>query len=495
MSSSTVYEAVRLDRRRWIALGLISLAQLMVALDATIVSIALPSAQRALHVSDAERQWVITAYTLAFGSLLLLGGRIADMLGRKRTFLIGLAGFMAASALGGSAGSGGLLVAARALQGAFAALLAPTALSLLAVTFTQPRDRARAFAVYGTIAGSGAALGLLLGGILTQSLSWRWCLYVNLPIGVVAAIGGMRVLPGDRKASLERLDAVGVFLGSGGLVALVYACTEAVRLDWRSGPVIALLLASLALLALFTAWEWRTRVPLLPLRIVLDRRRGGADLAVALSIAGMFGAFLFLTYYLQAVLRFSPVLAGLGFLPLTLAMQAGSWGIASRLMPHLPPRALMAPGALVAAAGMLVLTQLQVGGDYWTRVFPAEILLGIGISCVMVPAFSLATLGINPREAGVASSVVNAASQVGGSLGTALLNTIAVGAGAGYLAVHGTSAATLPAAAVHGYAAASGVAALFLALAGLTALLLIDAGRRQERLPMAEGRHRPAQDV
>src|SRR5947208_13498444 len=285
----------RPDERRWVALAFIALAQLMAALDATIVSIALPWAQRALGASDAERQWIITAYTLAFGGLLLVGGRIADALGRKRTFLIGLAGFALASALGGSAGTFAMLLVARAAQGAFAALLAPTALSLLAVTFTEPRERARAFALYGAIAGSGAAIGLLLGGILTQYLDWRWCLYVNVPIALVAAIGGWRVLSSGNGGHRQRFDFPGVVFATGGLVALVYGCTQAVSAGWGSGTVIGLLAASAALLIGFAVREARAAAPLLPLSIVLDRNRGGAYLAAALAIAGMFGAFLFLT--------------------------------------------------------------------------------------------------------------------------------------------------------------------------------------------------------
>ena len=478
------------DRRRWIALTVIALAQLMVALDATIVSIALPSAQRGLQVSDAERPWVITAYTLAFGGLLLLGGRIADTLGRKRTFLCGLAGFAGASALGGSAGAFGVLLAARALQGAFAALLAPTALSLMAVTFTRPRERARAFAVYGSIAGSGAAVGLLLGGLLTQSLSWRWCLYVNLPIAIVAAVGGGRVLAGGRGAAGQRVDLPGAALSTGGLVALVLACTQAVPLGWGSAPVLTLLGTSAGLLALFWVWETHTATPLLPLRLVLHRTRGGAYLAVGLTIAGMFGAFLLLTYYLQVVLGFSPVQAGLGFLPLTLANQLGSWAIAGRLMPRVRPRMLLAPGALLAAAGMAVLTQLPAGGGYWTRVLPAELLLGIGVACVMVPAFNLATLAVNPREAGVASAVVTTATQVGGSLGTALLNAIAVTAAAAYRAGHGRTPAAIAQGAVHGDATAAGFAAALLALAGIVAFVTIDAGKpATETFHPTEGGH------
>jgi len=466
--------------RRWIALAFIALAQLMVALDATIVSIALPSAQRALGVPDAERQWVITAYTLAFGGLLLLGGRVADSLGRRRAFIAGLAGFAIASALGGSAAGYSGLVAARALQGAFAALLAPTALSLLAVTFTEPRQRAKAFAVYGTIAGSGAALGLLLGGVLTQELDWRWCLYVNVPIALVAAAGGWRVLGGAAPARRQEFDVPGAALATAGLTALVYACTEAALQGWGSRLVLSLFAASAVLLGLFVVREARAPAPLLPLSIVLDRNRGGAYLSVMLAIAGMFGAFLFLTYYLQVVLGYSPIEAGLAFLPMTVASQLASWGIASRLVPRVPPRMVMAPGALVAAAGMLVLTQLQVGGGFATHVLPAEVLLGAGIACVMVPAFSLGTLGVDPRRAGAAAATVNTAQQVGGSLGTALLNAIATSATAGYLAVGHASRAAMAAGLVHGYATATAWAAAILVLGAALALVLIGAGRPGE---------------
>jgi len=464
--------------RRWIGLAFIALAQLMTALDATIVSIALPWAQRALGASDAERQWVITAYTLAFGGLLLVGGRIADTIGRRRAFLIGLGGFALASVVGGSAQSFLVLLIARAAQGAFAALLAPTALSLLAVTFTQPRERARAFALYGAIAGSGAALGLLLGGALTEYLDWRWCLYVNVPIALVAAVGGWRVLSGGNGGHRQRFDFPGVVLATGGLVALVYGCTQAVSAGWGSGTVIGLLAASAALLIGFAVREARAAAPLLPLSIVLDRNRGGAYLAAAFAIAAMFGAFLFLTYYLQVVLRYPPLQAGLAFVPLTLASQAGSWGIASVLMPRIPARAIMAPGALVAAAGMFVLTQLQVNSGYLTLVLPAEVLLGIGIACVMAPAFNIGTLGVNPRQAGVAAATVNAATQVGASLGTAVLNTIAASATVAYLG-NGLkpSAGLIAQALVHGYATATSWAAAILVVAALLIALLINAGR------------------
>ena len=465
------------DSRRWISLTVIALAQLMVALDATIVSIALPSAQSALHVTDAERQWVITAYTLAFGGLLLLGGRVGDQLGRKRAFLLGLAGFAVASALGGSAANFGMLIGARALQGAFAALLTPTALSLLAVTFTEPRERATAFAVYGGIAGSGAALGLLLGGVLTQYLSWRWCLFVNLPVAVVAAIGGWIVLADARASTRHRLDIAGVVLATAGLVALVFACTQAVTEGWGSATVIGLLVTSGMLLSLFVAWQRRAANPLLPLRILADRNRGGSYLAVMLTIAGMFGAFLFLTYYMQVVLGYSPLIAGLAFLPLTLASQLGSWAIARQLMPRVPARVLMVPGLLVAASGMAILTQIQVGSSFLSHIFPAEVLLGMGIACVMVPAFSTGTLGVDPREAGVAAATVNTASQIGASIGTALLNTIAASATAAYFATQRVGSVAKSQGLVHGYSVATAWGTAIFILAAAVVAVMVNAAK------------------
>jgi EmrB/QacA subfamily drug resistance transporter len=453
--------AERQDSRRWVALAFIAVAQLMIALDATIVSIALPSAQRALGASDADRQWVITAYTLAFGGLLLLGGRVADLLGRKRAFLIGLAGFAIASVAGGSAPNFAMLVASRAAQGAFAALLAPTALSLIAVSFTEAKERATAFAVYGSIAGSGAAIGMLLGGVLTQYFSWRWCLYVNLPIALAAGVGGWWYVPGSRTGGRGSLDLPGAALAGAGLVAIVYA---------SSSQTALLFVVGFALLGLFVLREWRTPAPLLPLGVLANRVRAGAYLAVGLALAGMFGAYLFLTYYLQAVLHYSPLQAGLAFLPITVASQSASWLIARRLMPRVPPRALIVSGALVAAAGLALLTQLHVDTGYATVVLPAELLLGAGLSIMMVPAFSTATRGVEPRQAGVASAVVNATQQVGASLGTAVLNSIAVAATAAY---EGPRAVAV----VHGFAQATAVGAGIMLVAALVAGVLINAPR------------------
>ena len=472
------------DPRRWKALAFIAIAQLMVVLDATIVNIALPSAQADLGISEANRQWVITAYALAFGGLLLFGGRIADLWGRRRTFVAGLAGFAGASALGGAAVNEGMLFGARALQGAFGALLAPAALSLLAVMFTEAKERAKAFGIYGAIAGGGGAVGLILGGVLTEYLDWRWTFFVNIPFAAVATVGAILVIrepEGARNSS--GLDIPGVILATSGLVSLVYGFTRAESDGWASGATIGLFVASAVLLAAFVFVESRVKAPLLPLRVVLDRNRGGVYASLGLAVIAMFGLFLFLTYYLQIVEGYSALKTGFAFLPMIAGMITGSTQIGARLMTRVPPRLLMAPGFLVAGLGMLLLTQLDVGSSYAGLILPAELLLGLGMGTAFMPAMSLATHGVQPRDAGVASAMVNTSQQVGGAIGTALLNTIAASATTAWVAAHGSEAATLGkqgfinAAAVHGYATAIWWAVGILAVAATIAAVLINTGQ------------------
>ncbi|WP_445280596.1 MFS transporter [Streptomyces sp. DSM 118148] len=467
------------DPHRWWGLVVIALAQLMVVLDATIVNIALPSAQRELHMSDGDRQWVITAYTLAFGGLLLLGGRIADLVGRKHTFVIGLVGFAAASALGGAAHSSGMLFGARALQGVFAALLAPSALSLLTTTFTDPRERGKAFGIYGALAGTGSAIGFIVGGLLTEYLDWRWCLYVNVPIAAVAVLGAFALLhdrPGRREA---RLDVPGAVLGCGGLVAIVYGFAEAEPRGWTDPLVLALLASGAVLLAVFVRWQTRAPSPLLPLHIVRDRNRAGCFLTMMLAVIGMFGLFLFMTYYLQVVLGYSPVRAGLAFLPLTAAIIVGSTQISARLLQWVAPRMLMVPGMLLAASGLLLLTRMTVGSSYTGEILPALLLMGLGMGLTFMPVFATATAGVAPRDAGVTSATVNTSQQVGGSIGTALLNTVATTSSAAYITAHlrgpATRAVVVPAGVVHGYTVAITWAAGVMLLAGLVAGLTVTA--------------------
>ncbi|MFB0620887.1 MFS transporter [Streptomyces sp. AGS-58] len=467
------------DPHRWWGLVVIALAQLMVVLDATIVNIALPSAQHALHMSDGNRQWVITAYTLAFGGLLLLGGRIADLIGRKRGFVIGLAGFAAASALGGAATGPGMLFGARALQGAFAALLAPSALSLLTTTFTDPRERGKAFGIYGALAGSGSAIGFIVGGLLTEYLNWRWCLYVNVPIAIGAVLGALALLHDRPGHAGVRLDVPGAVLGCGGLVAIVYGFSEAEPRGWTDPLVLALFAAGVLLLTAFVRWQTRAPSPLLPLHIIRDRDRAGCFLTMMLAVIGMFGLFLFMTYYLQEVLGYSPVRAGLAFLPLTAAIITGSTQISARLLHRVAPRLLMVPGMLLAAAGLLLLTRMTVHSTYTGEILPALLLLGLGMGLTFMPVFATATAGVAPRDAGVTSATVNTSQQVGGSIGTALLNTVATTSSAGYIAARlrgpADRATVVPAGVVHGYTVAIGWAAVVMLLAGLVAGLMVTA--------------------
>ncbi|MGO4752684.1 MFS transporter, partial [Streptomyces sp. 2MCAF27] len=370
-------------RHRWWILAVIGVAQLMVVLDATIVNIALPSAQQDLGFSDGDRQWIVTAYALAFGSLLLLGGRIADLFGRKMTFLVGLVGFAGASAFGGAATSFQMLVAARALQGVFGALLAPAALSLLTVTFTDARERAKAFGVYGAIAGSGGAIGLLLGGVLTEHLDWRWTLYVNLAFAVVAVIGGAVLLQRSTRDTSVTIDIPGAVLVGGGLFGLVYGFSNAESHDWDSPATFGFLVAGAVLLAAFTWWQTRAPHPLLPLRILLDRNRGASFVSVLISGAGMFGVFLFLTAYLQQSLGYTPIRTGLAFLPMVAALMLTSTLATTTLIPRLGPKPVVPLGMGLAAAGMAWLTALDLDSGYAADILPPLVVAGLGLGLVM----------------------------------------------------------------------------------------------------------------
>ncbi|MHB9859577.1 DHA2 family efflux MFS transporter permease subunit [Streptomyces sp. YIM S03343] len=467
------------DNRRWWALVVIALAQLMVVLDMTIVNIALPSAQRALGMSDANRQWVITAYTLAFGGLLLLGGRVADLAGRKKTFMIGLLGFAAASAIGGAAQSSAMLFGARALQGVFAALLAPSALSLLATTFTDPKERGKAFGVFGAIIGAGAAIGLLAGGFLTEYLNWRWCLYVNVPIALVAFAGAWTLLAPVQRYPGARLDVPGALLGSAGMLSLVYGFSEAESRGWSDGVVLGLLFGGVFLLGLFGLWQTRARVPLLPMTVIKDRQRIGAFCTVLLVTVGMFGVFLFLTYYMQGVIGYSPVKTGVAYLPITVGMVIGSTQVAARLLNRVPPRLLIVPGLLVAAGALALIAQVGVEPAYASHILPGMLMLGLGMGTAMMTSVSLATGSVAPQDSGAASATFNTAQQVGGSIGTALLNTIAASVTTRYLTAHaapGADRRLLQAqATVHGFNVATWWAMGSLLLAALIAAVVIDA--------------------
>lgn len=476
------------DPRRWWALTVIAAATLMVVLDTSIINLALPKAQAALGMSDETRGWVVTAYTLTFGGLLLLGGRIADLLGRRRIFLIGLIGFAAASALGGIAPTAGVLFAARALQGVFATLLAPAALSLVSVTFVEDRERAKAFAVYGAVAGGGGAVGLILGGLLTEYTSWRWCLFVNVPIAVLAALAAVRTIPKVApEPGQRRYDLTGALTATAGSLALVYGLTRAgQRSGWLAVGTVTLLAAAVVLLAVFVVIELRSTNPLLPLRVVLDRVRGGAFATSALISVGMFAMFLFLAYYLQLDLGFSPVLAGSAILPFSVGLIATAWA-ASRLLPRYGPRPLLVGGALAATVAMIWLARLQTSAGYPVGVLPAMIVMGAGLGLVFVPLSSIALTGVRPSDAGVASALLNATQQIGGAVGVALLNTL-------YTASQTRSAAagsTTLESHLAGYRLAFTVSAAFFAAALLAITLATHRARRPRPTSATAAGHHP----
>lgn len=496
---ATLSPGTQPDPKRWWVLALCGLGQLMVVLDLTVVNIALPKAQVALGFSNDDRQWIVTAYALAFGGLLLLGGRLSDRIGRKWTFIVGMAGFAAASAVGGAAQSFLMLAAARAVQGVFAALLAPSTLSLLTTTFSEPRERGKAFGIFSAIAGSGSAIGLLVGGVLTTYLSWRWCLYVNDGIAAAGLIGAMSLLHGGTGDDRVRIDDPGILAGVGGLVALVFGFSEAALDGWVSATTLLPLGLAVVLLAAFVLMERRAAHPILPLGVLLDRRRGASYLTILLLAIGMFGVFLFLTYYLEAIAGYSAVRAGLAFIPLTVAVIAGSVVTNTRLLPRFGPRAIVPVAAVVAGLAMLYFAQLTLATGYWTGIFPPGVLFGLAMGAIFGCCLNMATVGTGPDTAGVASALVTTGQQVGGSIGTSLLNTIATSAAATYLVTHATRAflarhahsitqtAVWAQAQVHSYDVSFYVASGFIFAAGVGAAVLYPPRRISvpERRPAA----------
>jgi EmrB/QacA subfamily drug resistance transporter len=460
--------------RRWWTLATVALAQLMVVLDATVVNIALPAAQADLGFSDGDRQWVITAYSLAFGSLLLLGGRLSDLWGRKRTFVIGLIGFAAASALAGAAPTFGVLIGGRALQGAFGALLAPTALAVLTTTFTIPKERARAFGVFGAIAGAGGAIGLLLGGVLTEQLDWRWNLYINVVIAAIALVGAAVFVPHvDRTGPRPKLDLPGTVLVSAALFLLVYGFANAETEGWDSPSTWGMLVASGVLLLAFVLWQRRASHPLLPLSIVLDRNRGAAYASVLIAGAGMFGIFLFVTYYLQTSLGYSPTQTGLAFLPMIGMLVLAAQLSTNLFVPRFGPKVMVPLGMVLAATGMALLTRLDLDSSYAADIMPALMVIGFGMGSIMPASMQTATLGVDRSFAGVASATVNTSQQVGGSIGTALLNTLAATAATDYVASRTPpTAQVLADAAIHSYTVAYWWGAAFFAFGAVLAALV-----------------------
>jgi EmrB/QacA subfamily drug resistance transporter len=480
--------------RRWLALAVIAVTVLMVILDATIVNIALPAVSADLDITPATQQWIVTAYTLTFGGFLLLGGRIADFWGRKRTYLVGAVGFAIASAIGGLAPNEEVLFGARALQGAFGALLAPASLALLTVLFTDAKERAKAFAVYGAIAGGGSAVGLLLGGVLTEYADWRWCFWVNVPVAVIAVVAAIPIVPESKAPGETKYDIPGAVLITVGLASLVYGFTEVAQSSqenpqenaWANGTAWTFILVGLALIAAFVVLELRVRNPLLPMRLVLDRNRGGAYLTSTLVGAGLIGAFFFLSLYFQQVLGYTPVAAGFASLPTTLGVLLSA-GAASALVPRIGPKPLMVLGALLAAAGLFLMSFLDVDTSFWALAFPGQLVLGLGLGFTFVPLSNLALIGAGEHDAGAASAMLNATQQVGASIGTALLATISVGAITDAIAASAATGADPRdpavglAAQVEGYTTAFTWAAALLVVGAVVSAVLIKATK--EDLP------------
>ncbi|MFN8047392.1 MAG: MFS transporter [Ancrocorticia sp.] len=455
--------------QRWWLLTVLALAQLMIALDTTIVTIALPSAQAELGFPDSSRQWIITGYALTFGGLLLLSGRLGDRWGRKKTLIAGLVGFAVASAIGGAAPSIELLIAARIAQGAFAALLAPSALALVSVSFDDDEGRSRAFGIFGAVSMVGTTIGLLLGGALTEALSWRWTMYINTVIAVPAILGAFLLLPRTAEGTRQRLDIPGAITVTGGFFTLVLGTSQAESAGWSAPLTITYLVVAAVLLVAFVAIQAHTHTPLLPLRVIVNRRRGSALIALLLSSAGLFTTFLFLPYYLQITLGYSQLLTGVAFLPVPIALVTSAVFIGPSLTSKFTARPVIPLGLTIAGVGALLLVRLGATATYVTDLLPSLLLIGAGIGLVVATATGSATADVDPADAGAAAASVNAAQQIGGSVGVAVLSTIAGSAAAAFLAEHPGQETVSP---VYGYATAyAGVSVLFL-MGALLALVI-----------------------
>lgn len=435
--------------RRWLALAVILVAQVMLLLDATIVNVALPSIQADLGFSNAARGWVVTAYLLAFGSLLLLGGRLADAFGRKNMFIVGLAGFAIASAVGGAAPNIATLLTARAVQGGFAALMAPAALGLITVIFTDLRELNKAFAVFGAVAGSSSAVGVMLGGLLTDYASWRWTMYVNIAFAVVGIVGGARLLHNSAGADKPRLSVPSTIIATAGMFGLVFGSAKAQTEGWGTPVTLASLIAGAVLLAGFVLLQKFDRHPLVPLRVLADRNRGAAYLAIFLGQAGVFVVFLFLTYYFQGTLGYSPILTGVSFLPMMVTVVVVATLTQKVLVRYLTVRAILFGGLTVGGAGAALLAQVSAGSPYAAWVLPGLILAGAGIGSAIVSAVAIGQMGVDPQDAGTAGAVNNVFQQIGPAVGIAVISTFVATATSHYLHAHDHAAVV--AATVHGY--------------------------------------------
>lgn len=474
------------SRRRWWILAVLTLSQLMVVLDVTIVNIALPSAQNELAFANEQRQWLITGYALAFGSLLLIGGRLGDYFGRRRMLAVGLVGFALASALGGFAENFWGLLAARAFQGAFGALLAPAALALVSTTFVDRASRLRAFGVFGAVSSAGGAVGLLLGGFLTEHLSWRWCMFVNLPIAVLALLG-VGLLQGKSDAVRSRLDLPGAITAVAGLVAIVFGLANAEHAGWLDALTIIPIIAGVLILIVFALIESRSANPLLPLRVVLDRNRGAANLVGLLVNAGLFGVFLFSAYYFTEALRYSPSVTGLAFVPVVVAIVAASTLVGAPIAARFGPRLVVTVGCLLAAAGLWWQSQASLTSDYAQELLPGLVIFGLGLGLIFGRLQEAATARAENRDVGVASALINTSQEVGGAIGTALISSLAATAGVAYLASAPRSTELEALATLASYRAAIWATVVLYVLAAVVSAALFRSGAVEKNLDTGAG--------
>ena len=468
------------DRRKWLALALLSVVQFMVVLDIAIVNVALPSIQVDLGFSEQNLQWVISAYALVFGGFLLLGGRAADLLGRRRLFLVGIVLFTVASLLAGLAWSEASLISARALQGLGAAVITPAALSILSTTFIEGRERNIALGVWGAVGGFGAAAGVLLGGILTSALSWSWIFFVNVPVGVTAFVLAPILLKESRDARVKSFDALGAVLVTGGLSSLVYAITQAGQDGWLAGKTLGFFAASIALLVGFVVWELRHREPLMRLGILRIKTVSGANVAGFILGTATFSLFLMLTLYMQQVLGYSPMKTGVAYL----AVAGGAIftsAIAAQLVTRIGVKPALVIGMTSLTAGLVYFTQVSVGGSYLGDLLPGFLLIAVGLGFSFVPISIAALAGIQPAEAGLASGLINTSQQIGGALGIAALSTIATSRTSHALASGSTQSVAL----VDGFHGAF-IAGVIIAGLGIVAALTLIRREELEQVEEAE---------
>jgi EmrB/QacA subfamily drug resistance transporter len=462
------------DSRRWVALALIVVAQFMVVLDIAIVNVALPSIRTDLHFSQEGLQWVITAYSILFGGVLLLGGRLADLLGRRRLFMAGLALFTVSSLLDGLAWSEGSLIGFRALQGLGAALLSPAALSILTTTFREGRERNLALGIWGAASGSGGAAGVLLGGALTSALSWSWIFFINVPVGVLV-IGLTPWLLRESRADLRHrhFDVAGAATITGGLMLLVYALTRATQHGWATASTIGLLAASVALIGAFFVVEQRSQAPLLPLRIFRLRTLTASNVSGLLMGSAIFAQFFLLTLYMQEVLHYSALKTGVAYIGLTVTIIAFS-AVAQALVNRVGVRPVLSAGLALSTVALVLFARLPVDGHYFTDLFPAFIISGLGLALAFVPMSIGALTGVRQADAGIASGLINTTQQIGGAIGVALATTIATTFTTRYVDAHAGTTAFSGAALTHGFQIAFYVLAALAALGAVLAALMIE---------------------